>query len=338
MLSRVAESLYWMSRYIERAEDLTRLLAVNFSALLDLRGGDAQTAWQSLVKATGDDSLFAELHGEANAHTVTQFMVWEPLNPNSITACILRGRENARSVREQITSEMWEGLNRLYFLTRNVERPSLLTNPVEFFRSMRDRTQAFQGITTATMSHGEPYHFIQLGLYLERADKTARILDGKYLYLNQLPEGSAETSLQLIALLRSCSAFEPYRRASAGQINVPNVVEYLLLNREFPRAILFCLNACLEMLDRIGEDMTAPRSNSPRRALGRLAADLEYLDIQEVLGENMDPFLRGFLARLNSIGDDISRLYFNTSVILPDERPRQQKQQQQQSIDHKIAC
>ena len=331
MLSRVAESLYWMSRYIERAEDLTRLLAVNFNALLDLRAGDAQRAWQSLVKATGDDALFAGLFSEANAQAVTQFMVWDPQNPNSITACIIRARENARSVREQITSEMWEGLNRLYFLTRSVERPSLLTNPAEFFRLVRDRAQAFQGITNATMTHGEPYQFIQLGLYFERADKTARILDGKYLYLNQLPEGSAETSLQLIALLRSCSAFEPYRRASAGQINVVNVIEYLLLNREFPRAVLFCLNSCLQTLDLIGEDpAVSPRSNPPRRALGRLAAELEYLDIQDILGENMDPFLSRFLVRLNSIGDDISRLYFNTSVILPDERPRQQQQQQQQ--------
>ena len=330
MLSRVAESLYWMSRYIERAEDLTRLLAVNFNALLDIRAGDAQTAWQSLVKAMGDDALFAELHGEADAQSVIQFMFWEALNPNSVIACITRARENARSVREQITTEMWEGINRLYFLTRNAEQSYVLTNPVEFFRVVRDRAQAFQGITTATMTHSEPYHFIQLGLYFERAEKTARILDGKYLYLNQLPEGSTETSLQLIALLRSCSAFEPYRRASSGQINVVNVMEYLLLNREFPRAVLFCLNSCQQTLDRIGEEVTTlARPNSPRRALGRLGADLEYLDIQDVLGENMDPFLRRFLIRLNLVGDDISRLYFNTSVILPDERPRQQQQQQQ---------
>jgi uncharacterized alpha-E superfamily protein len=319
-----------MSRYIERAEDLTRLLAVNFNALLDIRAGEAQRAWQSLVKATGDEALFAELHAEANAQSVTQFMFWEVLNSNSVTACIVHARENARSVREQITSEMWEGINRLYFLTRNAEKSAVLTNPAEFSRLVRDRAQAFQGITAATLSHGEPYYFIQLGLHLERADKTARILDGKYLYLNRLPEGSAETSLQLIALLRSCGAFEPYRRASADLINVENVVEYLLLDREFPRAVLFCLNSCLQTLDRIGEEVTAaPRSNPPRRALGRLAADLEYLDIQEVLGENMDPFLSRFLIRLNSIGDDISRLYFNTSVILPDERPRQQQQQQQ---------
>jgi len=331
MLSRVAESLYWMSRYIERAEDLTRLLAVNFSALLDIGASDAQRGWQSLIKATGDEALFAEIQGDANAQSVIQFMFWEPLNSNSVIACIVRARENARSIREQITSEMWEGINRLYFLTRNAEQSSLLTNPTEFFRFVRDRAQAFQGITTATMSHGEPYYFIQLGLHLERADKTARILDGKYLYLNQLPESSAETSLQLIALLRSCSAFEPYRRASAGLINVENVIEYLLLNREFPRAVLFCLNFCLQTLDNIGGDPTTlAKGNPARRALGRLAADLEYLDIQEILSENMDPFLRRFLIRLNSVGDDISRLYFNTSAILPDERPRQQQQQQQQ--------
>jgi uncharacterized alpha-E superfamily protein len=330
MLSRVAESLYWMSRYIERAEDLTRLLAVNFTALLDTGASDVQQGWQSLIKATGDEALFAELQGDADAQSVIQFMFWEPLNSNSVIACIIRARENARSIREQITSEMWEGINRLYFLTRSTEQSSLLTNPTEFFRFVRDRAQAFQGITTATMSHGEAYDFIQLGLHLERADKTARILDGKYLYLNQLPESSAETSLQLIALLRSCSAFEPYRRASAGLIKVENVVEYLLLNREFPRAVFFCLNLCLQTLDNIGEDpTTSSRTNPARRALGRLVADLEYVDVQEVLSENMDPFLRRFLIRLNSVGDDISRLYFNTSVILPDERPRQQQQQQQ---------
>ena len=136
--------------------------------------------------------------------------------------------------------------------------------------------------------------------------------------------------MQLIALLRSCAAFEPYRRSSAGQLDVESVVEFLLLNRDFPRAVLFCLNCCQRTLEGIGEDPTLPvRSDSPRRVLGRLSADLEYLDIQEVLGDNMDPFLGNFLIRLNSLGGDIARTYFNTSIILPDERPRQQQQQQQ---------
>lgn len=331
MLSRVAESLYWMMRYIERAEDLSRLLAVNFNALLDVQPSDARLGWESLVKINGDDTLFTELNKEASAQSVIQFLFWEPLNLNSVSACITNARENARGVREQISSEMWEAINRLYFLTRNAERADIQTNPTEFFRLVRDRAQSFQGITAATMTHAEPYRFIQLGLFLERADKTARILDAKYLYLNRFSKSPAEISLQLIALLRSCAAFEPYRRASAGQMDVGNVVEYLLLNREFPRAVLFCLNVCLHTLGLIGEDASSPlKTDSPRRALGRLAADLEYLDMQEVLGENMNPFLSRFLLRLNAIGNDITRTYFNTSIILPDERPRQQQQQQQQ--------
>jgi len=331
MLSRVAESLYWMARYIERAEDITRLLAVNFNTLLDSQPGDAQHGWESVVRINGDDPIFAEIHDEANAQSVIHFLFWEPSNANSVSACITRARENARGAREQISSEMWESVNRLYFLTRNAEQTSVLTNPTEFFQFVRDRAQSFQGITSATMTHGEPYQFIRLGLHLERADKTARILDSKYLYLNRFLKSPSETSLQLIALLRSCAAFEPYRRASAGQLDVESVVEYLLLNRAFPRAVLFCLNLCQHTLEGIGEDPTLPvRSDSPRRVLGRLSADLEYLDIQEVLGENMDPFLSRFLVRLNSIGGDIARMYFNTSIILPDERPRQQQQQQQQ--------
>jgi uncharacterized alpha-E superfamily protein len=283
-----------------------------------------------VVRINGEDPLFAELHQEANSQSVIHFLFWEPLNSNSVVSCITRARENARGVREQISSEMWEVINRLYFLTRNSESTAMLNSPTEFFYNVRDRAQAFQGITSATMTHGEPYQFIQVGLYLERADKTARILDAKYHHLNLFSKSPAETSLQLIALLRSCAAFEPYRRASAGQLDAERVVEYLLLNREFPRAVLFCLNLCQRTLESIGDDPTVPvRLDSPRRVLGRLSADLEYLDIHEVLGENMDPFLGGFLTRLNSIGDEIARTYFNTSIILPDERPRQQQQQQQ---------
>jgi len=319
-----------MARYIERAEDITRLLAVNFNTLLEAKPADARRGWESALGVNGEDPLFTELHSEANAQAVIRFMFWEPLNSNSVVSCITRARENARAVREQISSEMWEAINRLYFLTRGNDRPDMHINPTEFFESVRDRAQTFQGITSATMTHGEPYRFIQLGLFLERADKTARILDAKYHYINQFSMSSSEISLQLIALLRSCAAFEPYRRASAVQLDIVNVTEYLLLNNEFPRAVLFCLNVCLRTLSVIGEDATIPiKSDSPRRVLGRLVADLEYLDIHEILGENMDPFLTDSLTRLNSIGEEIARTYFNTSIILPDERPRQQQQQQQ---------
>lgn len=330
MLSRVAESLYWIGRYIERAEDLTRLIAVNFNAVLDQAHLDAQQGWAPLVAMNGDEALFYEIYGEATAQNVIEFMLWQPLNPNAVTACITRARENARSVREQISSEMWEHLNRLYFLLRNVNRSAVLHNPHDIFQQVRDGSQTFQGVTLATMTHSEPYEFIRLGSHLERADKTVRILTAKYDQVNGLPAGSAETALQLIALLRSCSAFEPFRRTSGLVLQLDQVVDYLLLSREFPRAVLFCINRSLQAFDRLGDPNDPPKPDHPRRSLGRLAADLEYLNINDVLGAPMNDYLDSLLFRLNVIADDVSRTYFNTRVILPDDRPRQQQQQQQQ--------
>jgi uncharacterized alpha-E superfamily protein len=329
MLSRVAESLFWLARYIERAEDITRLLAVNFNALLDVHPLAGQRGWQPVVAMTGDEALFAETYGAANAQKAIEFLLWHPLNPNAVTACITRARENARGVRDQISSEMWEQLNRLYFLVKDADRAAVLRSPNEFFQQVRDGSQAFQGVTLATMTHNEPYEFIRLGTHLERADKTVRILDAKYVDVRGLADSSADTALQLIALLRSCSAFEPFRRASGYNLQTDRVVEYLLLSRDFPRAVLFCVNRSLESLEMFGETPGQSKVEPPRRVLGRLSADLEYLAITEVLGDGMDKFLDALLLRLNAAGDSIARTYFNTSVILPDERPRQQQQQQQ---------
>jgi len=329
LLSRVAESLYWMARYIERAEDLTRLLAVNFNALLETQPENARQGWEPLVKMTGDEELFYKLYTQATPQNITEFLLWHPQNVNAVTGCVTRARENARSVREQISSEMWGQLNRLYFLLQDVNRPAVLNNPSDFFGQVRDGTQAFQGITTATMTHSEPYHFVQVGLYLERADKTARILNTKYMYISRLENDSAETALQLIALLRSCSAFEPFRRSARGELNSQRVAEFLLLDHQFPRAVRFCFNQSLHALTQIeGEGSAQSRAEVPLRALGRLGADLEFMDIQEVLGERMDPFLEKLLLRLNSVGDEVERAYFSTRIILPDRRPQQQQQQQ----------
>ena len=335
MLARVAESLNWMARYIERAEDVTRLLAVNFNALLDTTSLDGSAGWEPIVTMNGDAALFHEIYGSASAQAVIEFLLWHPLNPNAITACITHARENARSVRERISSEMWEHINRLYFLVREVDRAQVIRSPHEFFREVRDGSQAFQGVAQATMTHDEPFEFIRLGTHLERADKTVRLLEAKYLDVSRLPDGSAETALQLIALLRSCSAFEPFRRAPGLSLETNRVVEYLLLSRAFPRAVLFCVNACLQSVGRLGDAGPSlgpeqSRPDHPQRSLGRLSADLEYLDINDVLGERMDAYLNQLLARLNGSSADVARTYFNTRVILAEERPKQQQMQQQQ--------
>jgi uncharacterized alpha-E superfamily protein len=320
-----------MARYIERAEDLTRLLAVNFNALLETQPEEARQGWEPLVEMSGDEDLFYSLYPEANARSLSEFLLWHPLNPNAVTACVTRARENARSVREQISSEMWGQINRLYFLLRDVNHEAVFTSPSEFFGQVRDGSQAFQGITAATLTHSEPYQFVQLGLHLERADKTARILDAKYLYITRLETDSAETALQLIALLRSCSAFEPFRRTAGGVLNSQRVAEYLLLDQYFPRAVLFCLNRSMHALGQVGGGAGTYQLEveKPQRSLGRLRSELEYMSILDVLGDKMYPFLNSLMVRLNGIGAEVARTYFTTRVILPDSRPQQQQQQQQ---------
>ena len=331
MLSRVAESLYWMSRYIERAEDITRILSVNFHALLDMRLEDLQRGWGPLIAISGDEALFRQHFQAYNGQTVSEFLLWHPANPNAVMACIARARENARSVREQISSEMWEHINRLYHLVRGVNRTAVLRGPHEFFSQVRDGSQAFQGVADATMTHGEAYEFIQLGRFLERAEKTCRILDVKYAAITVLPEGSPDAALQLVAMLRSCSAFEPYRKQHASQLQAWRVAEYLLLSQEFPRAALFCLKRCQRAIGLISADETGRQlgpARNPHRTLGRLCSELEYLDIHDVLEERMHPFLTRLLKQMNLAGDEITKAYFNAQVILPSPK-RQQSQQQQ---------
>lgn len=329
MLSRVAEALFWMARYIERAEDLTRLLAVNFNALLEAQPDAAAQGWGPIVGVTGDDGLFTEIYGQPTAASVIEFLLWNPLNPNAVISCVTRARENARSVREQISSEMWERINRLYFRVKDADRAAVMRNPHEFSLLVRDGSQGFQGVTLTTLSHGEGYEFIRLGHHLERADKTTRILAAKYAYISRLPATSSETSLQLIALLRSCSAFEPFRRGRGGALEIGPVAEYLLFDRQLPRAVLFCIIQSMQSLDIVAEG-TPPRPDGARRILGRMRAELEYLDIADVVGDPMDAFLVDLLLRLNAAADEVARSYFNARVILPDSRPRQQQQQQQQ--------
>jgi uncharacterized alpha-E superfamily protein len=318
-----------MSRYIERAEDLTRLLAVNFHSLLDAGKIDSEQGWQPLITMTYDEERFRQHYDTCSALNVIDFMLWNQTNPNAIIWCITMARENARSVREQISKEMWEYLNRLYFRIKEADRAAVSRSLLEFFYQLRDGSQAFQGITNETMTHGDAYQFIQIGKHLERAEKTTRILDIKYGHVTQLPEGSPDEALQLMAMLKSCSAFEPFRKEVAAQLSAGAIVEYLLLNREFPRAVAFGLHRCLQAVNAISGTNESGKLNLPQRRLGRLVAELEYLDIHDILGRYLHVYLEQLLIRLNQAGEDITRTYFSTQVILPELHPQQAQQQQQ---------
>ncbi len=329
MLSRVAETIYWMARYMERAEDMTRILAVNFLAQLDAPHVDADLAWHPIVSITGEWPLFSKEYIYTNAESVTDFFVWNPHNTNAVVTCIQRARENARVVREQITVEMWEHINRLYLYARDVDKAEVLASPIGFFRSIRDGSQSFEGIAHATMTHGEAFEFMELGKYHERASQTLRILNVKFATAQVLADGSPEATLQLIAMLKSCSAFEPFRRAHAAQIQASRVAEFLLLNREFPRAVAFCVRGCQQALQNLS--MNATRTSAAQGALrtvGRMVSDLEYVDILELLRDDLHGWLIGLLGRLDQVGQEITHSFFNTQVILTDARGQQAQQQQ----------
>ena len=274
MLSRVADSIYWMSRYVERAENVARFISVNLNLSLDMPG-EAGQQWLPLVVTTGDHDEFQRaVSARPTKENVIQFLTFDHENPNSILSCLRAARENARSVREIISSEMWEHINRFYLMVRDGGTlEAVLDDPYDFFDQVRVSGQQFMGVTDATMTHGEAWHFCQLGRMIERADKTSRILDVKYFILLPKPTdvGTPFDDIQWSALLRSASALEMYRQRH-GRISPANVVQFLMLDREFPRAVLYCLTRANESLHAISGTPLGRLLQLGRAAAGAIAS------------------------------------------------------------------
>jgi uncharacterized alpha-E superfamily protein len=311
MLSRVANSIYWMSRYLERAENVARFIDVNLNLTLDMPA-EIGEQWGPLVNTTGDLELFSKRYKVPTRENVMHFLTFDRDNPNSILSCVRHARENARSVREVISSEMWEQANRFYLLVKDASKnKSLGENPHDFYASVKLESHLFDGITEATMSHGEAWHFLQVGELLERADKTSRILDVKYYIL--LPDvqavGTAIDNIQWAALLKSASALEMYRKHSK-QIDPTKVADFLILNRDFPRSILSCLDRAAHSLHAITGSSEDAFNNKAEQGLGRLLGELNYTQIDEIIHDGLHEFLDKLQSRLNRIDDAIYETYF----------------------------
>jgi uncharacterized alpha-E superfamily protein len=334
MLSRVAHSLYWMSRYIERAENLARLLDVNLQLLLDFQGFNDRTIkdhWGSIIAASGDEELFKECHENADSRTVTEFFAFDLRNPNSILSCIFAARENARMIRDQISLEMWETINELYLYLQNRTSEEIwATGAADFFSKIKRAAHLFQGLTASTYSRSEGWEFIEFGRFIERADKTTRILDVKYHIL--LPEaadvGGAVDTAQWQAVLRSASALEAYRRFYVREILAWKVAEFLIFSESFPRSLHFCVAQVDDFLRRIlGESGTRPRTEAARTSK-RLLADLQSLSITDVLQKHG---LHEFLVETQNALDRIGKEVVETTMFYPsDAAPEEQQQQQTQ--------
>jgi uncharacterized alpha-E superfamily protein len=319
MLSRVAESLYWAGRYIERAEDTSRLLHVNFHGLLDADVPDRGRAWHDLIIFLGRDEVFSEHFSEYTAQAVAEFVLWHPANPDAVTACVARARENARGAREQISSEMWEHLNRLHLLVSRSRPAAVLASPHDFFVRIREGSHAFQGVMKATLPRGEAYEFLELGSHLERADSTARFLAVKVPEL-VAAEPESVTHAWLSNVLKSCGAYDAFRKQESDDLRADRVIAFLLLDHRLPRAVSFCLEQCLASIRSISSSDTRPE-----RAIGRVFAELSFTELHE-LDENTSHLLTRVLLGLQDAAAEIASGYFTTRSIPPGPYAQQQQQ------------
>lgn len=305
LLSRVADSLYWMARYVERAENLARILEVNLHLQLDLPLDGNQ--WQPLIDTCGEAPAFKEKYGEATEETVIEFLAKDREYADSIVSCLFAARENARSVRDTISSEMWEHLNGLYLRVRQeFLRPVGELTP-EDFRSLRLSGHMFQGMVDATMSHNEAWHFVRLGRQIERADKTSRLLDVKYFML--LPSvsdvGTPYDDLMWAAVLRSASGFETYRQ-SRGAISPERVVDFLVLDPDFPRSIRHSIGRAVDSVEAI----TLGEGCGSCGLLRELEKELDALQVETMIDSGLHEFLDRFQLKLNAVGGGLQRDFF----------------------------
>ncbi len=321
MLSRVADSIYWMSRYIERAENVARVVDVTLNLILDMPVGSVQQ-WQPLVDTTGDTEAFARRHGAATKEAVVRFLTFDEENPSSIRSCLRAARENARSVREIISSEMWEQLNGFYLMVNGAAfDPRTLNSPHALFQNVKMSSHLFAGVTDATMTHNEGWHFARLGRHLERADKTSRILDVKYFLLLPTAQdvGTTDDDIQWAAVLRSASAFEMYRKKH-GRLSPERIVDFLLLDREFPRAIQWCLLQVRSSVHAISGTPAGMFRTPLEHLLSEVCSALAYAHPDEIVGGGLHEYLDRLQTQMNLVGTGIRATFFERQQSRPPER------------------
>lgn len=314
MLSRVADSLYWMSRYLERAENTARQLDVTMSLMLDTAGASAESRWRRLVAALGD-SLGLDWNGDLDA--MAHSLVFDNLNTASVTYTVNAARENARQVREEISTEQWQRLNRLY---HQIHSPHALSqsssNMADVLTSVVDGIHLFKGVTDTTMIHGQGWHFIRLGRYLERAYATATLLEVFQSDLLQAPErdDTGYQYLEQVGLLRCCTAFEAYCQVYTADLSPDRILEFLLLNRDFPHAIRYSVEGIRQAVTAIQRTGARRPPDDLAAGIGRLHAMLDFTSIAEILAGDSARFLHTIRAQCLRIHELIYSYYVHYSI------------------------
>jgi uncharacterized alpha-E superfamily protein len=312
MLSRDADSMYWMARYVERAEHVARMLLINSNLLMDV--GDLaphlqQRQWKSVL----DVMRVGEMPSgrDAIATRIQQYMTFNAENPSSLLTCLTRARENARAIRESISAEMWESLNSLYWSISGEDAQGRFDESHDdFYRSIMTGSMLFQGLTDQTLAHDQRWLFAQLAKYFERIDVTARILETRFTILKSAELEATIRNIHWMSVLRSCCSIEAYRRNYSGEMDPHRIASFLILQRNFPRSIRFCVEKAHEAIAAIRSGIASRAIDPAERILGRLTAQLEYAEMNEILAEGIQKYLQNIQASIADAAMAVQKAYF----------------------------
>ncbi|MDE3103802.1 MAG: alpha-E domain-containing protein [Acidobacteriota bacterium] len=321
MLSRVADSLYWMSRYLERAEHATRLLDVNLNLMLDESAASADRRWLRVLQALGNPR---GVFWKGDPYALTRELALDTGNKGSIVSCIINARENSRHVREQISTEQWHQLNTLYLqMTRPELQAHLMSDMmmssddlIGFLQLVMEAVHQFQGVSDSTMRHGEGWQFIQVGRYIERAEATALLVAAYHEDLWGHPDAATESNeyLDWMGLLRSATAFEAYCKVYTADLVPDKILEFLLLDEEFPHSLRFSIDSLQHALEAIQRVSGKTRAEPLRKLAGKLQATLSYSSVDEILERDLIAYLREIQVQCREIHEMIYELYVDYSI------------------------
>jgi uncharacterized alpha-E superfamily protein len=307
MLSRVADSLYWMNRYIERAEHATRLIAVKLESMIEQSPEDATASW---LRAAA--SLSAEkVSPHADAFTITQSLAFDRINPSSLLSSLRNARDNARQVREQLSTEVWEHLNRLYLRLQPVTMDTIWVHqPARVFREALEDFQTLEGVTYSTLSHGEGWYFLELGRHIERAQLISRLLDVHFNPSQHLAIVQQPRYFDWLVLLKFCTAYEPYTKNYTAALRPDRIAEFLLFDAEFPHSVRFAVDRVCDALSRVAPGAPPARRASVERLSGRLKASVDFGQIDELMsGGQIAPFLADITRQCEQIHEAVHSAY-----------------------------
>ncbi|WP_436794155.1 alpha-E domain-containing protein [Actinospongicola halichondriae] len=310
MLARHAESLFWAGRYIERAESTARMLDVTYHTHLEAMAGNESVSWHDLLKILNVDLAFSESDRILHADVVSEFLVFDPDNPGTIRSNVTHARENLRAVRELISTELWESINAFHLrVSARDLRDDVTGEPHELYAMIRTQCQTIAGVANETMPRDESWNFLSLGWMLERSITTLRLLLVRYSQL--VAAGATGGFHHWVSTLKSASGSEAFRRRYRASMDPADVVAFLLMSPQFPRSVLFGLQTAEKSLSWI-EGTSSPRSR-PQRLLGRLRADVEFLDVKELLAGDLSVYLHMIEHNIRQVAESVEVTYFRST-------------------------